>query len=98
MEEEILKISHLAEHYTVISFDTEFPGTVKMPQKFNDDDVFKLKFRMITNSLKKMWTFWSWSKLGFVYAMKKETYQKKDWFGNLTSNSTLSKIPFIISK
>ena len=31
LEEEILKIAHLAENYTVISFDTEFPGTVKMP-------------------------------------------------------------------
>jgi len=31
MEEEIIKISHLAELYPVISFDTEFPGTVRIP-------------------------------------------------------------------
>ena len=31
LEEEILKISHLSEFYQIISFDTEFPGCVKVP-------------------------------------------------------------------
>ena len=39
MEEEILKISHLAEQYNVIGFDTEFPGTVMMFQKSSEDEV-----------------------------------------------------------
>lgn len=47
MEEEIMKISHLVEKYKIIAFDTEFPGTVKLFQKFSEDDVILIKFYII---------------------------------------------------